>query len=132
MSRALARRRICVKDLRKAFECYHKIVDRKIYEHDSEEEKNEILSARCSFRRLKKILFEQKDEIRMTVAAKGQKSVCGFSFTSYGDCQFTIDWGDGQVEAINNEKGEEIQAEPDMSEIEITGHERIPSVLFLQ
>ena len=99
------------KDLRKAFECYHKIVDRKIYEHDSEEEKNEILSARCSFRRLKKILFEQKDEIRMTVAAKGQKSVCGFSFTSYGDCQFTIDWGDGQVEAINNEKGEEIQAE---------------------
>ena len=99
------------KDLRKAFECYHKIVDREIYEHDSEEEKNEILSARCSFRRLKKILFEQKDEIRMTVAAKGQKSVCGFSFTSYGDCQFTIDWGDGQVEAINNEKGEEIQAE---------------------
>ena len=99
------------KDLRKAFECYHKIVDRKIYEHDSEEEKNEILSARCSFRRLKKILFEQKDEIRMTVAAKGQKSVCGFSFTSYGDCQFTIDWGDGQEEAINNEKGEEIQAE---------------------
>lgn len=99
------------KDLRKAFECYHKIVDRKIYEHDSEEEKNEILSARSSFRRLKKILFEQKDEIRMTVAAKGQKSVCGFLFTSYGDCQFTIDWGDGQVEEINNEKGEEIQAE---------------------
>ena len=99
------------KDLRKAFECYHKIVDREIYEHYSEEAKNEILSARCSFRRLKKILFEQKDEIKMTVAAKGQKSVCGFSFTSYGDCQFTIDWGDGQVEAINNEKGEEIQAE---------------------
>ena len=99
------------KDLRKAFECYHKIVDRKIYEHDSEEEKNKILSARCSFRRLKKILFEQKDEIRMTVAAKGQKSVCGFLFTSYGDCQFTIDWGDGQVEEINNEKGEEIHAE---------------------
>lgn len=99
------------KDLRKAFECYHKIVDRKIYEHDSEEEKNKILSARCSFRRLKKILFEQKDEIRITVAAKGQKSVCGFLFTSYGDCQFTIDWGDGQVEEINNEKGEEIQAE---------------------
>ena len=99
------------KDLRKAFDCYHKIVDRKIYEHDSEEEKNKILSARSSFRRLKKILFEQKDEIRMTVAAQGQKSVCGFLFTSYGDCQFTIDWGDGQVEAINSEKGEEIQAE---------------------
>ncbi len=99
------------KDLRKAFECYHKIVDRKIYEHDSEEAKNEILSARCSFRRLKKILFEQKDEIRMTVAAKEQKSICGFSFISYGDCQFTIDWGDGQVEEINNEKGEEIHAE---------------------
>lgn len=99
------------KDLRKAFECYHKIVDRKIYEHDSEEEKNKILSARSSFRRLKKILFEQNDEIRMTVAAQGQKSVCGFLFTSYGDCQFTIDWGDGQVEEINNEKGEEIHAE---------------------
>lgn len=99
------------KDLRKAFECYHKIVDRKIYEHDSEEAKNEILSARCSFRRLKKILFEQKDEIRMTVAAKEQKSICGFSFTSYGDCQFTIDWGDGQVEEISNEKGEELHAE---------------------
>lgn len=99
------------KDLRKAFECYHKIVDRKIYEHDSEEAKNEILSARCSFRRLKKILFEQKDEIRMTVAAQGQKSVCGFLFTSYGDCQFTIDWGDGQVEEISNEKGEELHAE---------------------
>ena len=47
----------------------------------------------------------------MTVAAQGQKSVCGFLFTSYGDCQFTIDWGDGQVEEINNEKGEEIHAE---------------------
>ena len=58
------------KDLRKAFECYHKIVDRKIYEHDSEEEKNEILSARCSFRRLKRLLFEQKDEIRMTVCCQ--------------------------------------------------------------
>lgn len=99
------------KDLRKAFECYHKIVDREIYEHDSEEEKNEILSARSSFRRLKKILFEQKDEIRMTVATQGQKSVCGFLFTSYGDCQFTIDWGDGQVEEISNEKGEELHAE---------------------
>lgn len=60
---------------------------------------------------MKKILFEQKDEIRMTVAAKEQKSICGFLFTSYGDCQFTIDWGDGQVEEINNEKGEEIHAE---------------------
>lgn len=99
------------KDLRKAFECYHKIVDRKIYEHDSEEEKNKILSARSSFRRLKKILFEQKDEIWMTVAVREPQSVCGFSFISYGDCLFTIDWGDGQVEEINNEKGEEIHAE---------------------
>ncbi len=99
------------KDLRKAFECYHKIVDRKIYEHDSEEEKNKILSARSSFRRLKKILFEQKDEIRMIVVAKEPESVCGFSFINYGGCLFTIDWGDGQVEEINNGKGEEIHAE---------------------
>lgn len=93
-------------DLQKAFECYHKIVDRKIYTLDSEEEKNEILSVRRSFRRLKKILFAQKDEIKLTVTAKEPESVCGFSFISYGDCLFTIDWGDGQVEEINNEKGE--------------------------
>lgn len=99
------------KDLQKAFECYHKIVDRKIYEHYSEEWKEEILSVRRSFRRLKKILFTQKDEIRMTVATRKPQSVCGFSFISYGDCLFTIDWGDGQVEEINNEKGEEIRAE---------------------
>lgn len=98
-------------DLQKAFECYHKIVDRKIYTLDSEEEKNEILSVRRSFRRLKKILFAQKDEIKLTVTAKEPESVCGFSFISYGDCLFTIDWGDGQVEEINNEKGEEIHAE---------------------
>ena len=98
-------------DLQKAFECYHKIVDRKIYSFDSEEEKNEILSVRRSFRRLKKILFEQKDEIRMIVVAKEPESVCSFSFISYGDCLFSIDWGDGQVEEINNEKGEEIHAE---------------------
>ena len=98
-------------DLQKAFECYHKIVDRKIYTFDSEEEKNEILSVRRSFRRLKKILFTQKDEIRMTVVAKEPESVCVFSFISYGDCLFTIDWGDGQVEEINNEKGEEVRAE---------------------
>ena len=48
------------KDLRKAFECYHKIVDREIYEHDSEEEKNEILSARCSFRSLEKDIVRAK------------------------------------------------------------------------
>ena len=99
------------KNLQKAFECYHKIVDRKIYEHYSEEWKEEILSVRRSFRRLKKILFAQKDEIRMTVAVREPQSVCGFSFISYGDCLFTIDWGDGQVEEINNEKGEEIHAE---------------------
>ena len=99
------------KDLCKAFECYHKIVDREIYNDGLEEEKQEILSARRSFRRLKKILFTQKDEIRMTVAAREPQSVCGFSFISYGDCLFTIDWGDGQVEEINNEKGEEIRAE---------------------
>ena len=99
------------KNLQKAFECYHKIVDRKIYTLDPEEEKNEILSVRRSFRRLKKILFEQKDEIRMTVIAKEPESVCGFSFISYGDCLFTIDWGDGYVEEINNGKGEEIHAE---------------------
>ena len=98
-------------DSQKAFECYHKIVDRKIYTLDSEEEKNEILSVRRSFRRLKKILFAQKDEIKLTVTAKEPESVCGFSFISYGDCLFTIDWGDGQVEEINNEKGEEIHAE---------------------
>lgn len=98
-------------DLQKAFECYHKIVDRKIYCDDLEEEKQEILSARRSFRRLKKILFTQKDEIRMTVVAKEPESVCVFSFISYGDCLFTIDWGDGQVEEINNEKGEEVRAE---------------------
>lgn len=99
------------KNLQKAFECYHKIVDREIYEHYSEEWKEEILSVRRSFRRLKKILFAQKDEIRMTVAVREPQSVCGFSFISYGDCLFTIDWGDGQVEEINNEKGEEIHAE---------------------
>lgn len=98
-------------DLQKAFECYHKIVGRKIYCDDLEEEKQEILSARHSFRRLKKILFTQKDEIRMTVVAKEPESVCVFSFISYGDCLFTIDWGDGQVEEINNEKGEEVRAE---------------------
>ena len=99
------------KDLQKAFECYHKIIDRKIYEHYSEEWKEEILATRHSFRRLKKILFTQKDEIRMTVVAKEPESVCVFSFISYGDCLFTIDWGDGQVEEINNEKGEEVRAE---------------------
>lgn len=98
-------------DLQKAFECYHKIVDRKIYTFDSEEEKNEILSVRRSFRRLKKILFTQKDEIKMMVATKESESICGFSFVSYDDCLFTIDWGDGQVEEMNNEKGEEIHAE---------------------
>lgn len=99
------------KDLWKAFECYREIIDRKIYEHDSEEEKNEILSVRRSFRRLKKILFAQKDEIRMTVAINKPQSAYSFSFISYGDCLFTIDWGDGQVEEMNNEKGEEIHME---------------------
>ena len=48
------------KDLHKAFECYYKIVDREIYESDSEEWKEEILSTRRAFRRLKKMLFAQK------------------------------------------------------------------------
>ena len=98
-------------DLQKAFECYHKIVDRKIYCDDLEEEKQEILSARHSFRRLKKMLFTQKDGIKMTVVTKKSDGICSFSFISYGDCLFTIDWGDGQVEEINNEKGEEVRAE---------------------
>lgn len=99
------------KDSQKAFECYHKIVHEEIYTSASEEEKQKILSVRRSFRRLKKVLFAQKDEIRMTIVAKEPESVCSFSFISYGDCLFTIDWGDGQVEEINNEKGEEIHAE---------------------
>lgn len=98
------------KDLQKAFECYHKIIDRKIYKHYSEEWKEKILATRRSFSHLKKILFAQKDEIRMTIVAKEPESVCRFSFTSYGDCLFRIDWGDGQMEEINNEKGEEIHA----------------------
>ena len=99
------------KNLQKAFECYHKIVDRKIYCDDLEEEKQEILSARHSFRRLKKMLFTQKDGIKMTVVTKKSDGICSFSFISYGDCMFTIDWGDGQVEEISNEKGEELHAE---------------------
>lgn len=99
------------KDLQKAFECYYKIVDREIYESDSEEWKEEILSTRRAFRRLKKILFAQKDEIKLTVVTKEPESVCRFSFTSYGNCLFIIDWGDGQVEEIRNEKGEELHME---------------------
>lgn len=99
------------KNLQKAFECYHKIVHKKIYTFDSEEEKQKIMSVRCSFRRLKKILFAQKDEIRITVVTNEPKPVCNFSFLSYGDCLITIDWDDGQVEEINNHKGEKIHAE---------------------
>ena len=98
-------------DLQKAFECYHKIIHEECWNHASDEWNEQVLATRRSFRRLKKVLFEQKDEIRMTVTAKESESVCGFSFISYGDCLFTIDWGDGQVEEINNEKGEEIHAE---------------------
>ena len=96
------------KDLQKAFECYRKIIDRKIYQNDSEENKNKILSIRRSFRRLKKVLFEQKDKVAMTVVTNEIDSICTFSFTSYGDCVFTIDWGDGDVEKISNEEGGEI------------------------
>ena len=96
------------KDLQKAFECYRKIIDRKIYPHDSEENKNKILSVRRSFRRFKKVLFEQKDKVAMTVVTNEIDSICTFSFTSYGDCVFTIDWGDGYVEKISNEEGGEI------------------------
>lgn len=99
------------KDLQKAFECYYKIVDREIYESGSEKWKEEILSTRRAFRRLKKILFAQKDEIKLTVVTKEPEFVCRFSFTSYGNCLFTIDWGDGQVEEIGNEKGEELHME---------------------
>lgn len=99
------------KNLQKAFECYYKIVDREIYESGSEKWKEEILSTRRAFRRLKKILFAQKDEIKLTVVTKEPESVCRFSFTSYGNCLFTIDWGDGQVEEIRNEKGEELHTE---------------------
>lgn len=99
------------KNLQKAFECYYKIVDREIYESGSEKWKEEILSTRRAFRRLKKILFAQKDEIKLTVVTKKPESVCRFSFTSYGNCLFTIDWGDGQVEEIRNEKGEELHTE---------------------
>lgn len=99
------------KDLQKAFDCYRKIIDREIYTFESEDEKNKILSTRRSFRRLKKMLFIQKDEIRMTVVAKESESICRFSFISYGDCLFTIDWGDRQAEEINNEKEEEIHVE---------------------
>lgn len=99
------------KNLQKAFECYYKIVDREIYESGSEKWKEEILSTRRAFRRLKKILFAQKDEIKLTIVTKEPESVCRFSFTSYGNCLFTIDWGDGQVEEIRNEKGEELHME---------------------
>lgn len=99
------------KDLQKAFECYYKIVDREIYESDSEEWKEEILSTRRAFRRLKKMLFAQKDEIKLTVVTKETESICGFSLTSYGDCRFTIDWGDGQTDEISNEKEEVIHTE---------------------
>lgn len=99
------------KDLQKAFECYYKIVDREIYESDSEEWKEEILSTRRAFRRLKKMLFAQKDEIKLTVVTKETESICGFSLTGYGDCRFTIDWGDGQTDEINNEKEEVIHTE---------------------
>jgi len=98
------------KDLQKAFECYHKIIHEKCWNHASDEWNEQVLATRRSFRRLKKLLFEQKDEIRMTIVAKESESVCRFSFTSYGDCLFRIDWGDGQMEEINNEKGEEIHA----------------------
>ena len=99
------------RDLQKAFECYHKIIHEKCWSHASDEWNEQVLAVRRSFRRLKKILFTQKDEIRMAVVTNKPESVCGFSFISHGDCLFTIDWGDGQVEVINNEKGEEIQAE---------------------
>ena len=99
------------KDLQKAFECYHKIIHEECWNHAPDEWNEQVLATHRSFRRLKKVLFEQKDEIQMTVTAKESESVCGFSFISYGDCLFTIDWGDGQVEEINNKKGEEIHAE---------------------
>lgn len=47
----------------------------------------------------------------MTIVTKEPESVCRFSFTSYGNCLFIIDWGDGQVEEIRNEKGEELHME---------------------
>ena len=99
------------RDLQKAFECYHKIIHEECWNHASDEWNEQVLAVRRSFRRLKKILFEQKDEIRMMAVTNKPASVCGFSFISYDDCLFTIDWGDGQVEEISNEKGKEIHAE---------------------
>lgn len=41
----------------------------------------------------------------MRVVANKKDAICTFSFTSYNDCVFMIDWGDGYVEKVNNGEG---------------------------
>ena len=97
------------KDLWKALDCYHHYIDDLLISSSEYEERNEkILYARRSFRRLKKMLYMQKDEVIMTVVANKKDAIYTFSFTSYNDCVFTIDWGDGYVEKVSNEEGGEI------------------------
>lgn len=96
------------KDLQKAFDCYRKVIDRRIYKNDDEEVKKGILSVRRSFRSLKKVLFPHKDEIRMRVSIPAKETYCSFMVWSYDNCCLSIDWGDGCVETINNERGEEL------------------------
>lgn len=98
------------KDLQKAFDCYQKVIDRKIYGVEDEEYKNEIFSVRRSFRRLKKALFPQKDEVRLRVCLPQGKADCAFVVGSYEHCCLTIDWGDGATatENVNNTDGGDI------------------------
>ena len=97
------------KDLWKALDCYHHYIDDLLISSSEYEERNKkILYARRSFRRLKKMLYKQKDEVIMTVVANKKDAIYTFSFTSYNDCVFTIDWGDGYVEKVSNEEGGEI------------------------
>lgn len=97
------------KDLWKALDCYRHYIDDLLISSSEYEERNEkILYARRSFRRLKKMLYKQKDEVIMRVVANKKDAICTFSFTSYNDCVFMIDWGDGYVEKVNNGEGGEI------------------------
>lgn len=97
------------KDLWKALDCYRHYIDGLLINSSEYEERNEkILYARRSFRRLKKVLYKQKDEVIMRVVANKKDAICTFSFTSYNDCVFMIDWGDGNVEKVSNEEGGEI------------------------
>ena len=92
-----------------ALDCYRHYIDGLLINSSEYEERNEkILYARRSFRRLKKVLYKQKDEVIMRVVANKKDAICTFSFTSYNDCVFMIDWGDGNVEKVSNEEGGEI------------------------